>query len=137
MEDQGKKPYVADIEKLTLDNTNFRTTVWTGEQLQLTLMSIPPGGEIGLEMHDDTDQFLRVEQGKGRVLMGPAEDDLSFDEQVEDDWVILVPAGTWHNVLNVGDVDLKVYSLYGPPDHLPGTVHATKADADNDPNEQH
>lgn len=135
MTDHGKKPYVLDIEKATLDNDTFRTTLWTGEHLQLTVMRIKPGDDIGLEVHPDNDQFLRVERGRGRCQMGPTEDDLPFDEEVSDDWVILVPAGTWHNVINTGDEDLKVYALYGPPDHLPGTVHPSHADAESDPNE--
>lgn len=132
MTDHGPNPYVVDIEEATLANTNYRTTVWTGTYLQMTLMSIPAGGDIGLEMHDDVDQFLRVESGKGRVQMGPAEDDLSFDEEVTDDWAILVPAGSWHNVTNIGDEPLKVYSLYSPPEHKHGTVHATQADSEAD-----
>jgi len=130
--DEGKNPYVVDIEHATLSNENYRTTLWTGEHLQMTVMNIDAGGDIGLEVHSDGDQFLRVEAGKARVQMGPAEDDLPFERDVEDDWVILVPAGTWHNVVNIGDGPLKVYALYAPPEHPPGTVHATKADADAD-----
>lgn len=128
--DQGPNPFVTDIEQQTLDNTNYRTTVWTGKYLQMTLMSIEPGQDIGLEVHEDHDQFLRVEAGRARVQMGPSKDDLSFDEQVGDDWAILVPAGSWHNVTNVGDEPLKVYSLYAPPEHAHGTVHPTRADSD-------
>ncbi len=130
MTDHGPKPYVVDIEKATLENDNYRTTLWTGAHLQLTVMSIQPGHDIGLEVHDDHDQFLRVEAGTGRVQMGPARDDLSFDETVTDDWVIFVPAGSWHNVTNTGDEPLQVYSIYSPPEHPHGTIHATKADAD-------
>jgi mannose-6-phosphate isomerase-like protein (cupin superfamily) len=127
--DQGPKPFVTDIEQATLSNANYRTTLWTGKNLQMTVMSIPVGGDIGLEVHEDGDQFLRVEAGKARVQMGPAENDLSFDREVSDDWAILVPAGTWHNVTNVGDEPLKVYALYAPPEHPHGTVHATQAEA--------
>lgn len=130
MEDQGPKPFVVDIEQATLENPNYRTTLWTGQHLQVTVMSIEPGHDIGLEVHPDHDQFLRVEAGRARVQMGPAKDRLSFDREVGDDWAILVPAGSWHNVTNLGDRPLKVYSLYGPPEHEHGTVHATKADAD-------
>lgn len=137
MSDQGPKPYVVDVEKLTLENTNFRTTEWTGSFLQMTTMSIPPGGEVGLEKHDDHDQFLRIEQGSATVLMGDSKDNLDFEKAAEDDFAIFVPAGKWHNILNSGNEDLKLYSLYGPPDHKHGTMHPTKKDADNDPNEQH
>ncbi len=135
MSDHGGEPYVVDIEKATLDNDTFRTTLWTGKHLQLTVMSIKPGDDIGLEVHRDNDQFLRVESGRGRCQMGLSKDDLDFDADVQDDSVILVPAGTWHNVANTGDTDLKVYALYGPPDHLPGTVHATHRAAEEDPDE--
>ncbi|MDU0477717.1 cupin domain-containing protein [Staphylococcus chromogenes] len=137
LQDHGPHPYVLDIEKATTDNENFRDTLWTGKYLQMTVMSIPSGGEIGAEVHDDHDQFLRVEAGKAHVLIGESEDNLDIDQVVEDDWAIFVPAGKWHNVLNEGDEPLKVYSIYAAPDHKPGTVHKTKEDADNDPNEQH
>lgn len=126
--DAGPNPHVIDIEAATLDNENYRTTLWTGTNLQMTVMSIAPGDDIGLEVHEEGDQFLRVEAGVGRVQMGPAEDDLSFDHEVRDDWVILVPAGAWHNVTNIGDEPLKIYTLYAPPEHDHGTIHATKAD---------
>ena len=129
--DHGPHPYVVDIEDATLANENFRTTLWTGEKLQLTVMSIPVGGDIGLEVHEDTDQFLRLEQGRGRVQMGPAREELTFDEEVSDDWVALVPQGVWHNITNIGDEPMKVYSLYAPPHHAHGTVHATQADQDH------
>lgn len=135
--DHGPAPYVVDIEEATLENTTYRTTLWTGSNLQLTVMSIQPGHDIGLEVHPDHDQFLRVEAGTARVQMGPAKDQLTFERTVTDDWAVLVPAGSWHNVTNVGDEPLQVYSLYGPPDHEHGTVHRTKEDADNDPAEQH
>lgn len=134
--DYGPKPYVVNIEKDTLDNPNFRVTRWTGSKIQLTLMCIPVGADIGLEVHETHDQFLRLEQGKGRVQMGRAKDDLSFDREVSDDWAVFVPAGTWHNITNVGDEPIKLYAIYGPPDHLHGTVHATQVDAENDPNEE-
>jgi mannose-6-phosphate isomerase-like protein (cupin superfamily) len=128
--DQGPAPFVTDIESATMTNENYRTALWTGSHLQMTLMSIDPGGEIGLEVHPDRDQFLRVESGRARVQMGPAEGDLSFDREVGDDWVILVPADTWHNVTNIGEQPLKIYSLYAPAEHPHGTVHRTKDEAD-------
>jgi mannose-6-phosphate isomerase-like protein (cupin superfamily) len=130
--DEGPNPFVVDIEATTLANENYRSALWTGTYLQMTAMHVPPGGDIGLEVHPDGDQFLRIEAGRARVQMGPARDELSFDREVEEDWVILVPAGSWHNVTNIGDAPLKVYALYGPPEHRRGTVHATKAEADAD-----
>lgn len=94
----------------------------------MTLMSIPVGGDVGLEVHNDTDQFLRLEQGRGRVQMGPSKDDLTFDEDVTDDWFVLAPKGFWHNITNIGDEPMKVYSLYAPPHYAHGTVHNTQAD---------
>lgn len=130
--DEGPNQFVTNIEADTLVNENYRTTRWTGSNIQLTLMSIEPGRDIGLEVHEHGDQFLRVEAGRARVQMGPSEDDLPFDREVGDDWVILVPAGAWHNVTNIGDEPLKVYAIYGPPEHPPGTDHATKNEADAD-----
>ena len=128
--DEGPNPFVTDIEADTLANDAYRTTLWTGAHLQMTVMSIEPGGEIGLEVHSHGDQFLRVEAGEGRVEMGPTEDELSYRRDVGPDEVILVPAGAWHNVTNIGDRPLKVYALYAPPEHPHGTVHPTKAEAD-------
>ena len=130
--DHGPNPYVVNIEDATLENDNYRTTLWTGSHMQLTVMSLKPGDVIGLVVHAVHDQFLRDAAGKGLVQMGPAKDQLDFEREVGDDWVILVPAGSWHNVTNIGDEDLKVYSLYGPPEHAHGTVHPTKADANHD-----
>jgi len=130
LKDHGPKPYAVNIEDATVQNTNFRTALWTGKHLQMTLMSIPVGGEIGLEKHDELDQFLRLEQGTGRVQMGDTEDNLDFEQEVSDDWVVLVPAGKWHNITNAGDEPLKIYSIYTPPEHDHGTVHKTKADSD-------
>lgn len=130
MQDQGPDPYVVNIEEATIQNEAFRTVLWTGTQMQMTVMSIQPGDDIGLEVHDDHDQFLRVEQGIGFVQMGAAKDHLDFEANVEDDDAILVPAGVWHNVTNTGEVPLKVYSIYAPSEHQHGTVHATKAIAE-------
>lgn len=128
--DTGPEPYVFNIEKATLQNDNYRTTVWTGDYLQVTLMSIPVGGEIGLEVHPDTDQFLRLESGFGQAMMGDAPDNLTYVEDVRDGYAVLVPAGTYHNVVNTGNRPLKLYSIYAPPHHPHGTVHKTKADSD-------
>lgn len=123
--DHGPEPYVTDIESLTLENPNYRTAKWTGAHLQMTVMSIDVGGEVGLEVHPATDQFLRIEQGTAKVLMGPEKDDLSFEEIARADSAILVPAGSWHNIVNVGDDELKLYSLYAPPHHPHSTTQET------------
>ncbi len=122
--------WVDDIERATLDNTDFRRVLFTGRQTQLTVMSLAPGEEIGVEMHDHLDQFLRIEQGRARVTFGPSADRVDEEHEVADDWAVIVPGGVWHNVVNTGEDDLKLYSLYSPPEHPDGTVHATKADAD-------
>lgn len=137
LNDEGPNPFVTNIEADTLANDNYRTTRWTGSNIQLTLMSIEPGRDIGLEVHEHGDQFLRVEAGRARVQMGPTEDNLNFDREVGDDWAIFVPAGAWHNITNIGDEPLKVYAIYGPPEHPHGTDHATKAEADADEHHHH
>lgn len=124
--------WVGNIEEETLANTNFRTVLFTGEKMQLTVMSIPVGGEVGLEMHEGLDQFLRIEQGRAKVTFGPSADEISETHELRDDWIVIVPGGTWHNVVNTGDEELKLYSLYTPPEHPDGTVHVTKADSDAD-----
>ena len=132
MTDFGPQPYVLDIEQATVSNENFRTTKWTGSFLQMTVMSIPVGGEIGAEIHDAHDQFLRIEAGKARVMIGDSEGELEIDQVVEDDWAVFIPAGSWHNVENAGDEPLKVYSIYAAPEHAHGTVHKTFAEAEAD-----
>lgn len=128
--DHGNQPYVLNIEELTINNSNFRTAIWTGKDLQMTLMSIPAGGDIGLESHPDNDQFLRIESGSAKVMMGPSADQLDFETTAKDDDGIFIPAGTWHNIINTGDTPLKLYSIYGPAHHTSGTIHQTRADAD-------
>jgi mannose-6-phosphate isomerase-like protein (cupin superfamily) len=122
--------WVGNIEEATLANSTFRTALFTGSQMQLTVMRIASGEEIGMEMHDDRDQFIRLEQGRARVTFGPSQDEVAERHDVEDDWAVIIPAGTWHNVINTGEGDLKLYSLYAPPEHPDATVHQTKADAD-------
>lgn len=117
LQDQGPHPFVIDIEDAAEDNTRLLTTLWTGEHLQVTLMSIPVGGDIGLEVHEDVDQFLRIEEGDGVVEMGTNQHDLSFRRRISEDSGIMVPAGTWHNVTNTGDGPLKLFSVYAPPEH--------------------
>ncbi|HEX2046331.1 MAG TPA: cupin domain-containing protein [Acidimicrobiales bacterium] len=122
--------WVGNIERETLENGDFRRVLFTGANAQLTVMRLAPGEEIGVEMHDHLDQFLRIEQGSARVTFGPSADKVDEEHEAEDDWAIIVPGGTWHNVINTGPGELKLYSLYAPPEHPPGTVHQTKADAD-------
>lgn len=130
LKDYGPQPFVIDIEKATMQNDNFRTALWTGKHLQLTLMSINVGEEIGLEIHPDLDQFIRIEEGQGLVKMGDRKDRLDFQEKVYDDFAFIIPAGKWHNLINTGKKPLKLYSIYAPPQHPKGTVHKTKADAE-------
>jgi mannose-6-phosphate isomerase-like protein (cupin superfamily) len=122
--------WVDDIERATLDNTTFRTELFTGEHTQLTVMRLAPGEDIGREAHMEHDQFLRIEQGRARVELGKTEQTVDETHDVEDDWAVIVPAGIWHNVVNTGSEDVKLYSLYSPPEHPPGTLHETKADAE-------
>ena len=118
------KGYCDDIEKLTVENTDFRRVLYTGGHLQLVLMTLPPGCDIGAEVHDDRDQFFRFEGGTGAVdIDGVA-------NPVEDGTAVIVPAGARHNVRNTGNQPLKLYTIYGPPEHKDGIVQATKDDAD-------
>ena len=130
--DYGPEPFVVNIEEITKANNTFRTALWTGEHLQLTLMNIPVGESIGLEIHPDTDQFLRLEQGEGLVQMGKDKNNLTFQRKVSDNFAFVVPAGTWHNLINIGNIPIKLYSIYAPPKHPRGTVHLTKADAEHE-----
>lgn len=128
LRDYGPRPFVLDIEKATKQNNTFRTALWTGNHLQVTLMSINVGEDIGVENHPNVDQFLRIEQGQGFAQMGSSRDNLNLQASVSDDDVIIVPAGTWHNLVNTGDIPLKLYSIYAPPEHPHSTVHRTKED---------
>ncbi len=128
--DHGPAPFVADIPCAARQNPNFRTAYWTGAYLQMTLMCIPVGGEIGRELHTDTDQFIRVEEGQGAVCMGTGEELMDYRRCLCRGSGVFVPAGTWHNIVNTGHSPLKLSSIYAPPHHPHGTVHATKADAD-------
>ena len=115
------KGFVTNIEKATLENENYRQVLYTGPSSQLVLMTIQPGDEIGSETHD-LDQFIRIEAGQAVVTLN------GVNHTLEDDWAVVIPAGTEHNVVNNGDEPLRLYSIYSPPEHKDGTVHATKAD---------
>jgi mannose-6-phosphate isomerase-like protein (cupin superfamily) len=114
--------YITNIEKETKENSDFRRVLYTGRYSQLVLMNIEPGNDIGEEVHG-LDQFIRIEQGSGTVVLNKTD-----EHGVEDDYAIVIPAGTWHNVINTGDEPLKLYTVYSPPEHKGGTVHATKED---------
>jgi mannose-6-phosphate isomerase-like protein (cupin superfamily) len=118
------KGFVANIEDKTVNNSDFRRVLYTGSQMQLVLMALQPGEEIGEEVHPDRDQFFRVEEGSGEVSIDGAK------SAIESETAIIVPAGALHNVKNTGKSPLKLYTLYAPPEHRDGTVHATKKDAD-------
>ncbi len=133
--DSGPNPYIVNISELTEANVAYRQTPWTGQHFQVTVMSIKPGDDIGLEIHDDTDQFIRIESGTGRAHLGVSKDEIIIEQDVSDGWAVIVPAGTWHDVTNTGTKDLKVYTIYAPIKHPHGTIHETKADAEIDPAE--
>jgi mannose-6-phosphate isomerase-like protein (cupin superfamily) len=120
-----KKGFVANIEKLTEENNDFRRVLYTGQNLQLVLMSLKPGEEIGAEVHEDRDQFFRVEQGEGEVHIDGVRNKVKADDG------IIVPAGANHNVINTGKTPLRLYTLYAPPEHIDKTVHKTKAEAES------
>jgi mannose-6-phosphate isomerase-like protein (cupin superfamily) len=125
------KGYVENIEEATVANEDFRRVLYTGKNLQLVLMTLQPGEEIGEEVHEDIDQFFRVEEGSGTIYIdGNA-------SQIEDDFAAIVPAGARHNVVNSGTEPLKLYTLYGPPEHKHGTVHKNKEQAEQDHENDH
>jgi len=119
------KGFVTDIEKDTVANKNFRKVLYTGKNSQLVLMSLKPGEEIGEEVHDDTDQFFRVDSGSGKVIINGNE------SKIKDGFAVVVPQGAKHNVINTGKEDLKLYSIYSPPHHEDGTIHKTKEEAES------
>lgn len=128
--DFGPYPLAINIERATRQNPYYRNTLWTGKYLQSTLMNIRVGGDIGLEMHADHDQFIRIVSGMGLVKMGNQKNNLSYQRNVNSNFAIFVPAGTWHNLINTGNMPLKLYSIYAPPEHRFGTLHETKEIAD-------
>ena len=132
LRDYGPEPFVINIEKATKQNNNYRTALWTGNHLQVTLMSINVGDDIGLEVHPTVDQFIRIEEGQGLIKMGDSKCKLDFQRKVSDDFAIVIPAGKWHNLINIGNKPLKLYSIYAPPVHPRGTVHQTKEEAERD-----
>lgn len=129
IKDYGPNPFAINIDEASKQNNNFRTALWTGDHMQLTLMSLAPGEDIGLEIHPNVDQFIRIEEGQGTVRMGKDKNADEYVVNVDDDYAFIVPANTWHNVVNTGSTPMKLYSVYAPPRHPHGTIQRTKADA--------
>ena len=126
----GDRAALVNINDIACANRFYRQEIWTGEHLQVTVMSIPIGGEVGLEMHGENDQLISVEYGVAAIFMGDSKQGVRFVGNANSDYVLLVPAGTWHNVINAGSTPLKLFSVYAPPHHPKGTVHKTKFDSD-------
>jgi len=125
------KGYIDNIERATLANGDFRRVLYTAKNLQLVLMTLPPGCDIGEEVHEDRDQFFRIEEGEGVILID------GMENRVEGDFAVIVPAGARHNVINRSDAPLKLYTIYGPPEHRDGVVHTTKEQAERDHDNDH
>ncbi|MDD5589806.1 MAG: cupin domain-containing protein [Candidatus Portnoybacteria bacterium] len=123
--------FFTDIQKETLENNNFRKVLYTAANCQLVVMSLKPGEEIGEEVHEHVDQFFRIEKGKAKFILNGQE------TEAGEEWVGIVPQGTTHNVINISDGDLKLYTIYSPPNHPDGTIHATKAEATAAEEEEH
>lgn len=124
---KGMEYFAQNIDELTTTNTDYRRVIHTTSYTQLVVMSLPPGVEIGNEVHG-LDQFIRIEKGNAKFVL----DNGKTEYDATDDWAVIVPAGTYHNVINTGDTDLKLYTLYSPPDHLKDTVQHTKAEEQED-----
>ena len=120
------EPLVVNMEQVSFCNQNFRTALWTGKHLQTTLMNIRVGEDIGLEIHGDTDQYIMVVDGFASVCIGESKENLNYRKGVQEGYGIFIPAGYYHNIINTGNKDLKLISVYAPPHHPQGTVHATK-----------
>ena len=129
-QEHGPCSFAGAVACAAKDNTNFRTAYWTGGHLQLTLMCIPVGNDIGSEVHPDTDQYIRVEEGCALVRLGKCRDKMDNEQRLGVGDAVFVAAGTWHNVINNGSCPLKLSSVYAPPHHPAGTVERTKADAE-------
>ncbi len=126
IKDYGPKPVVFDINKLTMENNAYRTAIWTAKKMQVTLMCIKPGECVGLECHEDVDQMLVIVSGKGFVQMGKCKEHLEFEKRACPGYSVIVPMGTWHNITNVGNTPMKLYSIYAPAEHEKGTLEYNK-----------
>ena len=120
------KGYISNIEEATKENSNFRKVLYTANLSQLVVMSLKPGEDIGMEVHNDTDQFIRIEEGRGKAILDGVE------TSIEDDFAVVIPAGTEHNIVNESDEEMKLYTIYSPAHHRDGVVHATKEEAEAD-----
>lgn len=130
IKDYGEKAVIININRLAKENRNYRTCLWSGRNMQVTLMSIPVGGDIGLEIHRGLDQFIRVEDGFALIMMGKTKSNLNCQLKVNNNFAAIIPSNTWHNIINTGNKPLKLYSIYCPPHHPFGTIHRTKRDAE-------
>ena len=116
--------FIDNIEKLTINNSNFRKVLFTAPNSQLVVMNLKPGENIGMEVHSDVDQFIRVESGEGKAILNGEE------TVIRDDFAVVIPAGTQHDIVNTSnEQELKLYTIYSPPEHPPETIHVTKAEA--------
>lgn len=115
------KPWVGNVEEVSLQNDAFRRVIHTTGSLQLVVMSLKPGEDIGNEVHEETDQFIRIEKGQGEVILNNKR-----KEELKDNTAVMIPAGTVHNIINTGDQSMKLYTIYSPPHHAPDTVQAAK-----------
>ena len=127
--DFGMQPLVVNIDRVAKANDNYRIALWTGKDLQVTLMSIPTGSDIGAEMHGDVEQFIRIESGIALVTIGDSQDNMNEQYRIDENYAVIIPSGTWHNIINVGRCPLKLYSVYAPVQHPFGTVQKTKEEA--------
>jgi mannose-6-phosphate isomerase-like protein (cupin superfamily) len=128
IKDYGNEPIIVDINSLAKQNNYYRNTLWTGEHLQVVLMSINVNESIGLEVHPNLDQFVYIEQGHGIVMIGDDKDSLDYKKIVSRGFAFIIPAGKWHNFTNTSNIPVKLYTIYAPPEHKPGTIHKTKAE---------
>ena len=128
--DFGPQTYVTNVAQKASQNAYFRRALWTGQLAQMTLMSIPVCSDIGVEIHEDTEQMIRIEQGMALIQMGECENRLDFQSKACVGDMIFVPAGIWHNIVNIGRIPLKLSSVYAPPHHPTGTIHETKRDSE-------
>lgn len=122
-------PYVVDLDELINRNKHYRTIIWTGEKMQLVVMTLAPQQEAGLEIHRKADQFILIEDGIGVCQMGPEKDELNFERTLLENTAVFIPMNTWHNIINTSDKPLKLYTIYSGPEYEPGTIHETKDEA--------